>query len=174
MHINIFSRIKLEWRRINKKAVKIGAVVTLLCGILSSVFTYLIGGRSRIYYFLNLPLWAPPRFIFPIIWTVLYILIGGVTGAIFCGRDGFREADKYKGLLLFVIMMIFNVIWSPLFFGAYAFFLAFLDILIMIILTFFIIKLYCRIYYVSAAVMTVYIIWLVYSLILNFSIVLAN
>lgn len=174
MRINILRHIKSDWRRINKRAVKIGAVITLVCGIFSSVLTYLLGGRSRFYNYINLPLWAPPRFIFPVIWTAIYIIIGGATGAVLCGRDGFREADKYKGLLLFVVMMIFNVIWSPLFFAAFAFFLAFLDIIIMIILTVFIIKFYSRIYFISAAAMTLYIIWISYALLLNFSIMLTN
>ncbi len=174
MRIHILGHLRSDWRRINKKAVKIGAVITLMCGVFSSILTYLLGGRSRFYNYINLPLWAPPRFIFPIIWTAIYIIIGGATGAVFCGRDGFREADKYKGLLLFVVMMIFNVIWSPLFFAAFAYFFAFLDIIILITLTVFIIKFYSRIYYISAAAMIIYLIWLSYALLLNCGIMLAN
>lgn len=174
MRNNILGHIKSDWRRINKKAVIAGAVITLLCGILSSVLTFLLGGRGRIYNYLDLPLWAPPRFVFPLIWTAIYILIGGASATVLCGHDGFREADKYKGLLLFVVMMIFNVIWSPLFFAAYAYFLAFLDIVIMIALTVFIIYFYRRIYYITGAAMVIYIIWLFYLLILNFCIMLAN
>lgn len=174
MRSGIYGHIKSDFRRINKKAVIAGSAVTLLCGMLSSVLTYLLGGRSRTYNFLILPMWAPPRFIFPIIWTVIYIIIGGASGAVLCGRGGFREADKYKGLLLFVIMMIFNVIWSPLFFAAYAFFLAFLDIIIIILLSLYIFYFYKRIYYIAGAAMIVYMIWLFYSLILNFCIMLVN
>ncbi|MDD4773192.1 MAG: tryptophan-rich sensory protein [Eubacteriales bacterium] len=174
MRNGFLCHIKSDWRRVNKGAIKIGAVIILLCGVASSVLTYILGGRSRIYNFINLPLWAPPRFIFPVIWTLMYILIGGATGAVMCSREGFRDSDKYKGLLLFVVMMVFNVIWSPLFFAAYAFFFAFLNIMIMIALSIFTLKYYSRIFYISAAAMVIYIIWLIYLLFLNFSIMLAN
>jgi tryptophan-rich sensory protein len=174
MRNNILGHIKSDLRHINKKAVITGAVILLLIGILSSVLTFLLGGRAIIYNYLDLPSWAPPRFIFPLIWTAMYILIGGASGMVLCGRDGFREADKYKGLLLFVVMMIFNVIWSPLFFAAYAFFLAFLDIVIMIILTIFIILFFRRIFFIAGLAMVIHIIWLFFCLLLNFCIMMVN
>jgi tryptophan-rich sensory protein len=174
MHNNILGHIKSDLRRINKKAVITGAIILLLIGILSSVLTFLLGGRSIILNFLELPSWAPPRFIFPLIWTAMYILIGGAAGMVLCGRDGFREVDKLKGLLLFIVMMIFNVIWCPLFFAAFAFFLAFLDIVIMIILTIFIIHFFRRIFFIAGLAMVIHIIWLFFCLILNFCIMLAN
>ena len=88
--------------------------------------------------------------------------------------DKCLEAVKYKGLFLFVLMLFFNYIWYPLFFGGGMFFIALLDILVMIILSLAIRKLFGKIYFTAKLIMTVYIIWLVYAALLNFSVVLLN
>lgn len=54
------------------------------------------------------------------------------------------------------------------------FFIALLDILVMIILSLAIRKLFGKIYFTAKLIMTVYIIWLVYAALLNFSVVLLN
>ena len=162
--------VRSELSRMNFRCVIAGAVIILLCGFLSA----LAGGSTECYRELVKPRWAPPGFLFPIIWTVLYILIGGAAGAVCCVCDRALEADKLKGLLFFVIMMIFNFIWSPLFFGAGAFFAAFIAIIMMIILTFFIICFFMRIYKTAAAVMVLYLAWLFFAAYLNFAIIILN
>lgn len=162
--------IRSELARIDFRCVIAGAVIILLCGFLSA----LAGGSAAYYRELERPRWAPPAFLFPIVWTVLYILIGGAAGAITCVRDRSLESEKLKGLLFFVIMMVFNFIWSPLFFAARAFFAAFVAIVMMIILTFFIICFFGRIYKVTAAVMVLYLAWLFFAAYLNLAIIILN
>ena len=162
--------IRSELARIDFRCVIAGAVIILLCGFLSA----LAGGPTESYRELVKPSWAPPAFLFPVIWTVLYILIGGAAGAVCCTCDRSLENDKLKGLLFFVIMMVFNFIWSPLFFGAGAYFAAFIAIVMMIILTFFIICFFGRIYKVAAAVMGVYLAWLFFAAYLNLAIIILN
>ena len=162
--------IRAEFSSINLRCVIIGALIVLFCGILSA-FT---GGSTASYRELELPGFAPPAFIFPIVWTVLYILIGGAAGAIACSCERAREADKYRGLLFFVIMMVFNFIWSPLFFGSGAYFAAFVAILMMIVLTFFIIGYFARIYKVAAAVMVLYLLWIIFAAYLNLAVIILN
>lgn len=162
--------IHSELCRIDLRCVIAGAVIILLCGILSA----LAGGSPACYRELVRPRCAPPPFVFIIVWTALYILIGGAAGAIACSRDRALEGDKYRGLLFFVIMMVFNFIWSPLFFGAGAFFAAFAAIIMMIVLTFFIICFFRRIFKLAAVVMAVYLAWLLFAAYLNFAIIILN
>lgn len=166
----IRSVIRTELCSINLRCVLIGSLIILFCGILSAF----AGGSTEAYRELERPALAPPAFIFPIVWTVMYILIGGAAGAIVCSCERAHEADKYRGLLFFVIMMIFNFIWSPLFFGAGAYFAAFIAILMMIVLTFFIICFFARIYKLSAAAMAVYLLWLFFAAYLNLAIIILN
>ncbi len=162
--------VRTELCRIDLRCVIAGAVIVLLCGALSA----LAGGSTASYQELERPRGAPPGFIFPIVWTILYTLIGGAAGAIACARERALESEKYKGLLFFIIMMVFNFIWSLLFFGAQAYFAAFWAIIMMIILTIFIIGFFGRIYKTAAAVMVIYLIWLLYAAYLNLAIIILN
>lgn len=167
---NICRGLRCELSRINIRCVITGAIIILFCGFLSAFAT----GSMMSYRDLVKPALAPPAIVFPIVWTILYALIGGAAGAIACVCDKALEADKYKGLLFFVIMMVFNFIWSPLFFGAGAYFAAFCAIIMMIILTFFIICFFSRIYKVCAAAMAVYLVWLFFAAYLNLAIIILN
>lgn len=164
------ARIRSELSRINIKCVLIGAGATLFIGFLSAI----LGGSTMVYRLLNKPLGSPPSFVFPIVWTILYLLIGGAAGAVLCVRERAYDCDKFKGLFFFAIMLVFNFIWSPLFFGAGAFFAAFIAILMMIVLTVFIICAFSRIYLVSAAAMLLYLVWLLFAAYLNLGIILLN
>ena len=166
----LVGKIRAELCRINLKCVIVGAIIILLCGFLSS----LAGGSTEAYRELERPAGAPPSFVFPIVWTILYILIGGAAGAVACNQDRALESEKYKGLLFFILMMIFNFVWSPLFFAAEAYFAAFCAIIMMIILSFFAMLCFFRIYIVSALAMAVYMLWLFYAAYLNLAIIILN
>lgn len=167
---NICRGLRCEFSRFNWKCVIIGAVIILLCGFLSAFVT----GSMLSYRELVKPPLAPPAIVFPIVWTVLYALIGGSAGAVACTCDRANEADKYKGLLFFVIMMVFNFIWSPLFFGAEAYFAALCAIIVMIVLTVFIIIFFGRIYKTTAIAMSIYLLWLLFAAYLNLAIIILN
>lgn len=166
----LLSGIKSELCRMDKRFVIAGAVIVLVCGFLSAI----AGGSTAVYRELELPDFAPPAIVFPIVWTVLYALIGGAAGAVAGVFERSLESDKYKGLLFFVIMIVFNFVWSPLFFGAGAYFAAFIAIIMMIILTFFIILFFWRIFKLSAFAMILYLLWLFFAAYLNLAVVILN
>ena len=167
---NIRGRIRAELCRIDIRCVIAGAVIVMLSGFLSA----LAGGSADAYGELELPAGAPPGFVFVIVWTVLYIVIGGAAGAVACCPDRSCEQDKYKGLLFFIIMMVFNFIWYPLFFGAEAYFSAFMAIIMMIVMSFFAMCHFFRIYVVCGAAMAVYLAWLFYAAYLNLAVLFLN
>ena len=167
---HIRGRIRAELCRIDIRCVIVGAVIVLLSGLLSAI----AGGGADAYGELELPSAAPPAFVFVIVWTVLYILIGGAAGAVACCPDRSCEQDKYKGLLFFIIMMVFNFIWYPLFFGAGAYFPAFMAIVMMIVTSFFAMCHFFRVYIVCGASMAVYIAWLFFAAYLNLAVIFLN
>lgn len=171
--MSIWNQIRCDLRDFDRRSALIVAIIVLLCGIFSAAFTTLCGGRCSMYYILIRPPFSPPRTFFPIIWTILYLLIGGAAGAI-RGSRCCHDSHKYRALLVFAVMMIFNIIWLPLFFAANAFFLALIDILIMMVLTAWLVALFWRCSVTAGLIMAVYLLWLLFSFFLNFGIILFN
>ena len=164
--------LRAEWCRLDKRAVFIGAGILLGIGLLSALLTFLLGGNFRVYNFLRKPSFAPPRFLFPIIWTVLYPTIGGAAGAVYSQKR--MECDKYRGLFLFVIMTAFNFIWSPLFFAADAYFLALIDLALMLVFSLFTAWYFYKLNVLAGIAICIYILWLAIAFLLNLSIILLN
>ena len=65
---------------------------------------------------------SPPAFLFPIVWTILYALMG--IGAARVSMTA-HSAERSRGLNLFVIQLALNFLWSPIFFCLKAYGLAF-------------------------------------------------
>ncbi len=63
------------------------------------------------YFALSKPAWTPPGFLFPLVWTTLYILMAWSASRI-AGLAGSRQALAFWGLQIAV-----NTLWSPVFFG---------------------------------------------------------
>ncbi len=87
-----------------------GILICLLLGMLSG---YLSGsGPNTWYHQLQQPSFTPPAWLFGPVWTVLYIMIGITAGYLWSRRKDARSLFN-----LFVLQLILNLIWSPIFFG---------------------------------------------------------
>ena len=82
-----------------------------LVGVLSAVVS---GGNFKAFYSsLNQPPFAPPAWLFPIAWGILYALMGISAFLIDeSGHDG-----KRKALTIYWVQLFINFLWSPVFFG---------------------------------------------------------
>lgn len=78
---------------------------------------------------LNRPSFAPPNRVFGPVWTVLYIMMGLCAAAIW--RRGLQTPGVRRALLLFMVQLFLNGIWTPLFFGAHAIGWALVDIVLL-------------------------------------------
>ena len=85
-------------------------LISLAAGALSALFT---GNMSGSYASFTKPSFAPPGILFPIIWTILYLLMG-VSSYIAAHSD---HPDKLLALRTYFIQLFFNFMWSILFFG---------------------------------------------------------
>ena len=97
------------WNKI--KPYVIAVVGTLLVGALASLLTR---GSMDIYGQLNQPALAPPASIFPIVWTILYILMG--IGAALVYVKG-EEISRSGALKVYITQLIFNFLWTIVFFN---------------------------------------------------------
>ena len=74
---------------------------------------------------LRKPVWTPPKLVFPVVWTVLYVMI------VIAGWLVWRQAGWSLALLLWTVQLIPNALWSFLFFGRRRMDLALLDVIVL-------------------------------------------
>lgn len=116
------------------------------------------------------PDFAPPSFIFPIIWTILYILMG-ISSYIIWSSD---NEMKQTALDWYAIQLLFNFIWSIIFFNFQNYLLSFIWLIVLIIcICIMIIKFY-KISPISAYLQIPYLLWCLIAAYLNLSIYFLN
>lgn len=100
-----------------------------------------------------------PSWIFPVVWSILYILMGVSTYIIY------EKIAKIPEI--YVIQLIFNLLWSFIFFKFKLFVLAFIWIIILFIMVLKMIKEYKEIDKLAGNLQIPYAIWLIVAAILN-------
>lgn len=153
-------------------------IFTYLFFILSAVLTglfaaFLIRDNAGIYSDIKTPFFAPPGFLFPVVWTVLYILMGVSAALVYTGREKDRnEADK--GLLLYAGSLTVNFIWCIIFFNFRMYSAAFVLLAVLLLLIIKTVLSYRKISPAAAYLQIPYILWVSFAGILNFSICILN
>jgi benzodiazapine receptor len=115
-----------------------------------------------------LPNFNPPSWVFAPVWSTLYVLM-----SIAIWRVWIKTFDS-KILRIYFIHLFFNATWSIVFFGFHQIELALINLMIILIFIFFLMRIYFKKDKLSFYLMLPYFFWSFYALILNFSIVLLN
>lgn len=144
--------------------------VCFLAAAVGSAFT--TGAIDTWYATLNKPFFSPPNWVFGPVWTLLYLLMGIALYLVWVA-NGDKKA-KRQGLTFFFIQLVFNVLWSILFFGLKSPSLAFVEIIILWIAIFLTIRSFFKISKLAGWFLIPYIAWVSLASILNLSIVLLN
>ncbi|MDO8517174.1 MAG: TspO/MBR family protein [Nanoarchaeota archaeon] len=150
-------------KRVNWKIFLASFAIVFLTAFLGSIFTAQ-NTKSQWYESIK-PSITPPSYIFPIAWTILFILIGF---SIYFSWTNSNKNQKTKLAILFAINLIANVLWSLLFFSIKQTQLAFLDLIIIWASTLYLIIFLWKINKKSALLLIPYILWLSFAGILNY------
>eukprot|EP01018_Ginkgo_biloba_P024222 Gb_12795 [translate_table: standard] len=122
------------------------------------------GGNSDWYKQLKKPPWTPPNWAFPVVWTLLYILMGVASWWVWL-QGGFEKQGIALGVYLFQLLL--NFLWSPLFFGLHRPGIAFADIVLLWFAIAGTIYLFWHVDPVAAYLLVPYIIWVTLASTLN-------
>jgi len=114
---------------------------------------------------------TPPSYLFGIVWPILYTLMFVSTLMVWNNKKCFPYCYP---LTLFFIQLVFNLIWTTLFFKLRLLKIALINLGIIILFTFLTIKAYFKINKLSAYLLVPYIIWLLFAFYLNLYITLNN
>lgn len=110
---------------------------------------------------------SPPAFLFPIVWGILYALLGiGATG-IYLSTD---SKERSTGLNLFAAQLIVNFFWSLIFFNAHAYGFAFLWLLLLWALVLWMVLTFRKVDPLAAWLQIPYLLWLTFAAYLNYGV----
>lgn len=112
---------------------------------------------------------SPPSYIFPIVWTILYILMG--ISYFIATKD--KENDKELNQI-YILQLLVNFFWPIIFFVLKMYFTAFFWIILLIILVIIMIKELLKNNKISGYLQIPYFIWLLFATYLNIGIFLLN
>ena len=155
---------------LNKYKLPLSIALCLLIGFLSGISTS--DNISGWYSTIQKPSFNPPNWIFGPVWTFLYILMGIALGKVW--NSDISGKEKNKAIFVFGSQLAVNALWSIFFFGMQNPFLAFIDIIILIILIVYTIKLFKPINRMASWLLYPYLAWVSFAAVLNSSIILLN
>lgn len=144
-------------------------IAPILIGICSSILT-----RDMMveYGTLNKPPLSPPTIVFPIAWTILYLLMG-IASAIIYSKEEYGS-DRSTGLTLHVVQLILNFFWSIIFFNMGKYYIAFVWLIILWLVVFSMMSNYKKISQTAFFLNVPYIVWLTFAGYLNLAVAIMN
>lgn len=144
-------------------------IITLGVGFIGSIFSR---NAKIIYSAYEKPIFAPPAIVFPIVWTILYILMAYALYRIWMLHK--EKRDVRKAFRYYFVQLFLNFLWPVIFFYLNLSAIAFLEAIILFIFVFKTILEFYKQDKVAGIILLPYIAWCVYALVLNFSIWFIN
>ena len=156
------------WKKI--KPFIISIAISLGVGLLSALLT---SDSMNIYSAIVQPPLAPPSILFPIVWTVLFTLMG-IGAALVYNKKEEKPKETQDALIVYAVNLFVNFFWSIIFFNMRAFLFAFIWILLLwaIILT--MILKFRKVSPLAAYLQIPYLIWVTFAAYLNLAIFILN
>ncbi len=156
------------WKKI--KPFIISIAISLGIGLLSALLTR---NSIDIYSDIVQPPLAPPSILFPIVWTVLYVLMGIGAALVYVrGRDNPTQATQ--ALAVYALNLFLNFFWSIIFFNMRAFLFAFIWLILLWIVILIMILKFRKVSPLAAYLQIPYLLWVTFAGYLNLAIYILN
>lgn len=157
----------------NKK-VDIGALIISLLISVGGGFIAGIFNKNSMMMYTNLqkPAFSPPAILFPIVWTILYILMGIAAYRVYMV---IKETNTSKApLVLYGVQLLLNFLWPFLFFKFRLYGLAFIELVILFIFIILTTVSFFKRDKVAGILMIPYALWVAFAGVLNFFVWMLN
>lgn len=115
---------------------------------------------------------SPPGWLFPVVWTLLYLLMG--LASCLVAISPASDSRKERVLRLYLIQLGGNFFWSSLFFGLGAWFAAFLWLLLLLGMSLLCCLFFWHVDRRAGALLLPYLLWLFFAAYLNLGLWLVN
>ncbi len=114
---------------------------------------------------------SPPSWVFPVVWATLYALMGIGAARVYLAP---ASNNRSRGLLLFLVQLVFNFLWSIVFFNLQAYFFALVWLLALWALILWMILRFRRVDKPAAWLQVPYLLWVTFAVYLTFGVWLLN
>lgn len=128
--------------------------------------------RMTAYESMMKPAFSPPAWVFPVAWTILYLMMGLASCLILAAKTD--QGSKMIALLLYFIQLAMNFFWPIIFFCWEMYLWAFLWLIIMWGIVLSCVLRFFRIRRIAGYLMVPYVMWLTFAAYLNMGVLLLN
>ena len=156
------------WKKI--KPFVISIAIALGVGALSALLTR---GSMDIYSDIVQPPLATPSVLFPIVWTILYILMG-IGAALVYNKKDEQPREVREALIVYAVNLFLNFFWSIIFFNMRAFLFAFIWLLLLWTVILIMILKFRKVSPLAAILQIPYLLWVTFAGYLNLAIFILN
>ena len=155
--------------KVNWKLLIINLAIPLAAGGIAAALS---GSMSEIYAVMNKPPLSPPGWVFPVVWTILYLLMGEASYRVLTsGEDMVLIRSALKA---YAVQLALNFIWPLVFFGAQMYLLAFFILIALWIAIFITLRRFSAIDETTGNLLLPYLLWVTFAGYLNFGVFLLN
>jgi len=152
------------WKKIKPYVISIAIALAV-----GGAAAFLTRNDMNLYDEIILPPLAPPSILFPIVWSILYVLMGIGAAMIYLERDKAENAVR-DALSVYGISLILNFMWSIIFFRFRMFLLSFIWLLALLAVIIKIILDFKKIKPIAGYLQIPYAVWVAFAGYLNFAI----
>lgn len=147
--------------------------IPLAVGGIASALT---GSAMSSFQQMNQPPLAPPAWLFPVAWTILYILMGLASYKIWSADSGdaSRKTEIRQWLIVYGVSLLFNFCWSPFFFNMKWYWFAFVWLLALWAMILYMVLKARKISMPAMWMMLPYLLWVTFAGYLNAGIAVLN
>ena len=154
--------------KLDIKKLLLSLALPLAVGGLSALLSFGMGEYQQ----LNQPPLSPPGWIFPLVWTILYLLMGYASYRVLVsGKD---EAAVRQALIFYGAQLLLNFLWSILFFGLEWRLAAFVLLIGLWILIYLTMRKFSELDELAGDLLIPYLLWVTFAGYLNLGFILLN
>lgn len=153
-------------------------ILMVIVGILICLIGLLVrigvGAPYRMMLELGIGDLVPPVWLMALLWSMALFSIGCAGGFVIGYRERGYPGEKYKGCMLFLLLVVLEMLWYPMFFSLGFVFLSVLLTVLILCLSVATTSCFYRVSKFAGMIFLLHNAWLIYLLILNFSVLFRN
>lgn len=132
----------------------------------------LLSGGTKLYQTINQPPLSPPGWVFPIVWTILYVLMGEAAYRVL--TSGADKEQIRKALIAYGVQLFLNFLWPLFFFGGQMYLTAFIILIALWIAILVTTRWFSQIDEIAGDLLLPYLLWVTFAGYLNLGVFLLN